>query len=115
MLFVRTRNFDLLAGVILAITGVEALFANLGQFSKNSIRLAFIAYVFPCLVLAYLGQGSKLISDGAEVLPNIFFRSIPGGVGRPYWWITWIVSVLSAVIASQGELRTCSSQVPLIQ
>ncbi|THG94244.1 hypothetical protein EW026_g7186 [Hermanssonia centrifuga] len=56
MLFVRTRDYDLLAGVLLAITGCEALFANLGQFNMASIQLSFASFVYPSLVLAYLGQ-----------------------------------------------------------
>lgn len=107
MLFVRTKNFDLLAGVILCITGVEALFAkwvhpfsvaltchtpltlaprSLGQFSKGSIRLAFCCFAAPCLVLQYLGQGAKLITGGEAVLSNVFFNAIPGGVGGGLWW-----------------------------
>ncbi|GAA5909582.1 hypothetical protein JCM6882_003461 [Rhodosporidiobolus microsporus] len=111
MLFVRTGNYDLLNGVILAITGVEALFANLGQFSKNSIRLAFVGYAAPCLILQYLGQGAKLITGGEEIFPNIFFHSIPGGVGKPFWWVTWIFAVLAAVIASQAMITATFSLV----
>ncbi|KAM0793786.1 hypothetical protein ACM66B_001203 [Microbotryomycetes sp. NB124-2] len=111
MLFVRTKNFDLLAGVILAITGVEALFANLAQFSKSSIRLAFTLWVYPCLVFAYLGQGAKLIVDGENVVKNVFFQSIPGGVGSALWWITWLFAVLAAVIASQAMITATFSLV----
>ncbi|GAA5828507.1 hypothetical protein JCM11251_000823 [Rhodosporidiobolus azoricus] len=111
MLFVRTGNYDLLNGVILAITGVEALFANLGQFSKNSIRLAFISFAAPCLILQYLGQGAKLIEGGETVLQNIFFQSIPGGVGNGFWWFTWLFAVLSAIIASQAMITATFSLV----
>ncbi|BGP18030.1 hypothetical protein JCM10213_008435 [Rhodosporidiobolus nylandii] len=111
MLFVRTKNYDLLSGVILAITGVEALFANLGQFSKGSIRLAFIGYAAPSLILQYLGQGARLITDGEIILQNIFFQSIPGGVSGGFWWVTWIIAVLSAIIASQAMITATFSLV----
>ncbi|KAK4050374.1 hypothetical protein OIV83_003443 [Microbotryomycetes sp. JL201] len=111
MLFVRTKNFDLLAGVLLAITGVEALFANLAQFSKASIRLAFTFWVYPCLIFAYLGQGAKLIVDGENVIKNVFFQSIPGGVGSALWYITWLFAVLAAVIASQAMITATFSLV----
>ncbi|GAA6002540.1 KUP/HAK/KT family potassium transporter [Rhodotorula paludigena] len=111
MLFVRTRNFDLLAGVILCITGVEALFANLGQFSKGSIRLAFVCFAAPCLMLQYLGQGARLIVDGEAILPNVFYNSIPGGTGGGFWWFTWVFAVLSAVIASQAMITATFSLV----
>ncbi|GAA6004079.1 hypothetical protein JCM10207_002415 [Rhodosporidiobolus poonsookiae] len=111
MLFVRTGNYDLLNGVILAVTGVEALFANLGQFSKSSIRLAFIGFAAPCLMLQYLGQGARLVVDGENVLPNVFFSSIPGGAGSGFWWFTWIFAVLAAVIASQAMISATFSLV----
>ncbi|BGP41752.1 hypothetical protein JCM10450v2_005818 [Rhodotorula kratochvilovae] len=111
MLFVRTGNFDLLAGVILCITGVEALFANLGQFSKGSIRLAFCCFAAPCLILQYLGQGARLIKGGEEVLQNVFFNSIPGGVGSGFWWFSWLFAVLAAVIASQAMITASFSLV----
>ena len=52
--FVRTGEYDTLAGVLLAITGCEAMFANLAQFNKASIRLGFGGYCYPMLILAYL-------------------------------------------------------------
>ncbi|GAA6030383.1 hypothetical protein JCM8097_009081 [Rhodosporidiobolus ruineniae] len=111
MLFVRTGNFGLLNGVILAITGVEALFANLAHFSKSSIRLAFMWFATPMLILQYLGQGARLIDNGTDILPNVFFRSIPGGVNKPFWWVTWAVAILSAVIASQAMITATFSLV----
>ena len=109
MLFVRTGNFDLLSGVILAITGVEALFANLGQFSKGSIRLGFIGAVYPCIFFAYLGQGARLINDTETVIQNVFFQSIPGPVSGGFWWFTWVFAILAAVIASQAIITAVFS------
>ncbi|GAA5889235.1 hypothetical protein JCM8208_007810 [Rhodotorula glutinis] len=111
MLFVRTGNYDLLGGVILCITGCEAIFASLGQFSKGSIRLAFCCFAAPCLMLQYLGQGAKLIVGGDEVLRNVFFNSIPGGTGGGLWWFVWIFAVLAAVIASQAMITATYSLV----
>ncbi|ORY80251.1 potassium transporter [Leucosporidium creatinivorum] len=110
MLFVRTKNFDLLAGVLLAITGVEAMFANLAQFGPLAIRVSFIGWVYPCLLLAYLGQGAKLVTD-PSVLSNVFFASIPGGVGGGYWWFSWVFAVMAAVIASQAMITATFSLV----
>lgn len=73
---------------------------SLAQFGPLAIRFSFISWVYPCLLLAYLGQGAKLISD-PSVLSNIFFASIPGGVGGGYWWFSWVFAVMAAVIASQ--------------
>ncbi|GAA5876103.1 hypothetical protein JCM8547_002637 [Rhodosporidiobolus lusitaniae] len=111
MLFVRTGNYDLLNGVILCITGCEAVFANLGQFSKGSIRLAFLSFATPCLMLQYLGQGASLIDNPETIIQNVFFQSIPGGVGSGFWWVTWIFAVLSAIIASQAMITATFSLV----
>ncbi|GAA6060739.1 hypothetical protein JCM10212_003783 [Sporobolomyces blumeae] len=108
LLFVRTKNYDILSGVILCITGTEALFA-LGQFSKQSIRFSFTGFVYPCLLLAYLGQGARLVADPENVVKNVFFQSIPGGSGTAYWWITWITAVLAAIIASQAMITAAFS------
>ncbi|GAA5964905.1 hypothetical protein JCM3765_004101 [Sporobolomyces pararoseus] len=108
LLFVRTKNYDLLSGVILCITGTEALFA-LGQFSKQSIRFSFIGFVYPCLLLAYLGQGARLVAAPETVVKNVFFQSIPGGSGTAYWWITWIFAILASVIASQAMITAAFS------
>lgn len=62
--------------------------------------------MLPALILAYLGQGAKLITDTRNVLPNVFFNSVPGGVGSPFWWITFVFAILAAVIASQGSSFT---------
>ncbi|GAA5988610.1 hypothetical protein JCM11641_005181 [Rhodosporidiobolus odoratus] len=111
VLFIRTGDYDLLNGVVLAITGVEALFANLGQFSKGGIRLAFLGLAAPCLILQYLGQGAALIDNPETVISNVFFQSIPGGVGKPFWWFTWIFAILSAIIASQALITATFSLV----
>lgn len=86
MLFVRTRDYDLLSGVLLAVTGCEALFANLGQFNMQSIQISFTCFVYPCLILQYLGQGARLIVDGEHILTNIFYNSIPGRPNGPLFW-----------------------------
>lgn len=59
---------------------------SLGQFNKLSVRLGFSFFVYPMLVLAYLGQGARLITDGDAVMANIFYSTIPGPVGGPLYW-----------------------------
>ena len=89
--FVRTGDYDLLAGILLAVTGCEALFANLGQFNRASIQISFTCYVYPSLILAYMGQGAKLITDGENVLENIFYQTIPGKHEGPLFWYVLVV------------------------
>ncbi|TFK33003.1 potassium transporter [Crucibulum laeve] len=109
LLFVRTKNYDLLAGVLLAVTGCEAMFANLGQFNAASIRLSFMIFVYPALVLAYLGQGARLIVDGEAVLANLFYNTIPGAHNGPLFWIMFIFAILATLIASQAMITATFS------
>ncbi|KIP07228.1 hypothetical protein PHLGIDRAFT_118284 [Phlebiopsis gigantea 11061_1 CR5-6] len=101
LLFVRTRDYDILAGVLLALTGCEAMFASLGHFNMLAIQLSFTLFVYPSIVLAYLGQGARLIVDGADVLPNLFYTTIPGSNGGPLYWIMFVFGILATFIASQ--------------
>lgn len=109
MFFIRAKSITPMSGILLAITGVEALFANLGQFSKGAIRLSFIVGVYPALILAYLGQGATMITQGSEVISNIFYRSIPGPQGGVLWWIIWSFALLATVVASQAMITASFS------
>ncbi|KAL0909417.1 hypothetical protein M5K25_020287 [Dendrobium thyrsiflorum] len=68
-----------LGGIVLCITGAEAMFADLGHFSKLSLRMAFSALVFPSLLLAYMGEAAFL-SKHKEDFQMSFYRSIPGTI-----------------------------------
>ncbi|KAJ7288009.1 potassium transporter [Mycena rebaudengoi] len=109
MLFVRTGNYDILAGVLLAATGSEAIFANLGQFNAISIRMSFAGFVYPSLVLAYLGQGARLIEDGENVIDNIFYGTIPGPANSGLFWIVFVFAILATIIASQAMITATFS------
>ncbi|KAJ7069610.1 potassium transporter-domain-containing protein [Mycena amicta] len=111
MLFVRTGDYDMLAGVLLAITGCEAVFANLGQFNALSIRMSFTGFVYPSLVLAYLGQGARLITDGDAVISNIFYNTIPGPRNGGLFWIVFVFAILATIIASQAMITATFSLV----
>ena len=86
-------------GVFLAVTGGEALYADMGHFGAKPIRLAWLAVVFPGLILNYLGQGAFILAhpEGAE---NPFFLMVPG------WSLIPIVILATAVtvIASQAVI-----------
>ncbi|KAG8800880.1 hypothetical protein FRC19_008514 [Serendipita sp. 401] len=109
MLFMRTKKYDLLAGVLLAVTGCEAMFANLGQFNMLSIQLSFGCFVYPALILAYLGQGAKLITNGDVVIAHVFYASVPGGAGKPLYWFVYVVAILATLVASQATITATFS------
>ncbi|KAK1311356.1 putative potassium transporter 12 [Acorus calamus] len=71
------KAWSALGGCVLCITGAEAMFADLGHFSVQSIQIAFTSVVFPCLLLAYMGQAAFLMKNPASV-ERIFYDSVPG-------------------------------------
>ncbi len=72
----KSVSFFALGAVVLAITGVEALYADMGHFGKFPIRLAWFTVVLPSLVLNYFGQGALLLKN-PEAIKNPFFLLAP--------------------------------------
>ena len=64
-----TAAWKMLGGILLAFTGVEALFADLGAFSMGAIQISWLGYCYPCLLLAYIGQAA-FISVNPEAYSN---------------------------------------------
>ncbi|XP_057825832.2 potassium transporter 1 isoform X2 [Cryptomeria japonica] len=67
-------GWESLGGIVLCITGAEAMFADLGHFSQSSIKIAFTGFVYPCLVLAYMGEAAYLCKHPHD-LHRSFYRS----------------------------------------
>ncbi|WVW86517.1 potassium uptake protein [Kwoniella bestiolae CBS 10118] len=93
----KEEGWRRLGGVLLAFTGVEALFADLGAFSKRAIQISWLGYVLPCLVLAYTGQAA-FIGEQPEAYSNPFFNAAPPGTLYP----ALVIAILAAVVASQA-------------
>jgi KUP system potassium uptake protein len=93
------QSFVVLGSVVLAVTGAEALYADMGHFGKSSIRLAWFWYVFPALTLNYLGQGALLIAH-PEARSNPFYLMFPGWSLYPMVGL----STVATVIASQAVI-----------
>ncbi len=91
--------FLLLGALVLVLTGVEALYADLGHFNRRSIRSAWFAVAMPALLLNYFGQGALLLGD-ARALDNPFYRLAPA------WALVPMILLASAatVIASQAVI-----------
>src|SRR5579862_8564158 len=70
------KGFVLLGAVVLALTGAEALYADMGHFGAHAIRVAWFRLVFPALVVNYFGQGALLLR-APDALENPFFRLVP--------------------------------------
>jgi KUP system potassium uptake protein len=82
-----------------------------GWDSSTFIQVAFGSFAYPSLVLAYLGQGSRLIVNGADVLPNVFYLTIPGKPNGPLFWILYVFAILATLIASQAMITATFSLV----
>ncbi|KAK0730943.1 potassium uptake protein [Lasiosphaeris hirsuta] len=95
----QTHGWRMLGGILLAFTGVEALFADLGAFSIRAIQLSWMCYTYPCLLLAYIGQAA-FISTHPDAYVNPFFNAVPPGMLYP----SLIIAVLAAVVASQAMI-----------
>jgi len=89
--------FVLLGAVVLAVTGAEALYADMGHFGKKPIRLAWFWFVFPCLLLNYFGQGA-LVMRVPSAVENPFYLLAPRAMLYPLI----AIATVAAIIASQA-------------
>ncbi|NBV16599.1 potassium transporter Kup [Janthinobacterium sp.] len=88
-----------LGAVVLALTGAEALYADMGHFGKKPIRMAWFLIAFPALALNYLGQGGLLLAH-PEAISNPFYQQL--GAWSVYPLV--ILSTMATVIASQATI-----------
>ncbi|KAF5931319.1 hypothetical protein HYC85_032192 [Camellia sinensis] len=88
-----------LGGIVLSITGTEALFADVGHFTVRSIQISMCTVTYPALILAYSGQASFLRKHN-EFVSDTFFKSIPGAM----YWPMFGVAMMAAIIASQAMI-----------
>lgn len=99
------HTFIILSSVILAITGAEALYADLGHFGKRAIRLGWFLVVAPALVLNYLGQAVVAIENPhAEI--SLFFALAPNDTLRIF---LVVIATLATIIASQALITGVAS------
>lgn len=97
-------GWEHLGGIVLCMTGTEALFADLGHFSYRSIQVAFASLVYPCLILTYIGQSAYLVGHMQDV-SDPFYSSLPQ---RLYWPI-FVLATMAAMIASQAIITATFS------
>ena len=95
----RFASFVVLGSVLLAFTGAEALYADMGHFGKRAVRLAWFGLVLPALVLNYFGQGALLIAN-PQAISNPFYLAYPD------WALYPMIALATAatVIASQATI-----------
>ncbi|CAF2079491.1 unnamed protein product [Rotaria magnacalcarata] len=91
----KKQGFYQIGGVFLSVTGLEALYADLGHFGRWPIRCSWFFVVFPAVLLNYLGQGALLIID-PTLIDNPFYHAVP------HWahWPMAILATAATIIAS---------------
>ena len=92
--------FLALGSVVLAVTGAEALYADMGHFGRKPIQVGWVVLVFPALMLNYLGQGGLLLDGGDAAAQNPFFLMAPEMLRLPLV----ILATLATIIASQAVI-----------
>lgn len=102
LLFLAERGaavFLAIGAVVLAITGVEALYADMGHFGRPAVRLAWLGLVLPCLAINYLGQGALLLGN-PQAVDNPFYLAFP----EPLLIPAVVLATMATIIASQAVI-----------
>lgn len=94
----------LLGGIFLVITGAEAMYADLGHFGRNPIRIGWFAVALPALLLNYFGQGANLLQS-PDALANLFYTLSPTWFSYPLL----IIATMATIIASQAVITASFS------
>ncbi len=94
------RAFLALGSVVLAVTGAEALYADMGHFGRRPIGLSWLCFVLPALMCNYLGQGALLFREGYAALQSPFYMLAPDELQLPLV----ILATMAAIIASQAVI-----------
>ena len=99
------RAFVAMGSVVLAVTGAEALYADMGHFGRKPIGISWISFVLPCLMLNYMGQGAMVLSQAtpeaaAALIKDPFFLMIPDVVRIPVIFL----ALAATIIASQAVI-----------
>jgi len=98
------RAFISLGAVVLAVTGAEALYADMGHFGRRPIKFSWLWFVLPALMLNYMGQGAMILSmtpaEAQVAIKDPFFLMLPGDLRLP---IVFLV-ILATIIASQAVI-----------
>jgi KUP system potassium uptake protein len=92
-------GFVILGSVFLAVTGAEALYADMGHFGKKPIRAAWLFIALPALMINYMGQGAMVLAR-PDTAANPFFQMIP----QMAYWPVLVLGICASVIASQAVI-----------
>ena len=106
------KGFFVLGAVVLAITGGEALYADMGHFGKRPIRVAWFALAFPCLLLNYYGQGALVLRDPASSV-NPFYLLAPRGFLYPLVFLAGAATIVASQAMISGAFSLAQQSMQL--
>ncbi len=107
-----TASFVVLGAVVLAVTGAEALYADMGHFGKGAVRISWFSLVAPALVLNYFGQGALLIGR-PEAVENPFYLLLPGWALYPMVALATVATVIASQAVISGAYSLTRQAVQL--
>lgn len=113
LLLESPHGFTVLGSVVLCVTGGEALYADLGHFSRKPIRLAWYAVVFPALLASYFGQGAYVLSHPQQAKQNLFFEMVSPQLLIPLVAIATCATVVAAQALISGVYSMTQQAVQL--
>lgn len=105
-------SFAVLGAAFLAVTGGEAMYADMGHFGRGAIRLAWFSVVLPCLVLNYFGQGAYLL-DHPAALDSPFFAMAPGWAHLPLVGLATVATVIASQAIISGAFSLTQQAIQL--
>ncbi|HUN30120.1 MAG TPA: KUP/HAK/KT family potassium transporter [Alphaproteobacteria bacterium] len=105
-------GFLIFGGVILCITGAEALYADLSHFGRIPITWAWYGVVFPALLLNYFGQGAKLLAD-PQALDSPFYALMSGGMLIPMVVLATLATVIASQALISGAFTLCEQAIAM--
>jgi KUP system potassium uptake protein len=106
--------FVALGSVVLAVTGCEALYADMGHFGAYPIRVAWLAIAFPALILTYFGQGAVLLLD-PDKASYAFYALVPSWLHYPFVAVATIATIIASQAVISGVFSITSQAVALGQ
>jgi KUP system potassium uptake protein len=111
------RAFVAMGSVVLAVTGAEALYADMGHFGRKPIGVSWLAFVLPALMLNYMGQGAMVLSldpaGAAEVIKDPFFLMIPDLVRIPVIFLALAATIIASQAVISGAFSLTQQAVQL--
>ena len=99
--------------IFLAVTGAEALYADMGHFGQRPIAIAWFSLVFPCLLLSYFGQGAFVLSGDSSAATDPFFLMVPSALRIPMLVLTTAATVIASQAVISGSYSLIQQAIAL--